>query len=155
MSIRGSPRLLLPSWSAQDGPMPWLVFLALALMLTGVTLGNAAQSNINPKKPPVKVTRNPSNRESNGAKPSSPTARPPTAIDPLSHVRLPYLLIFVYGCYIVIHKQVLAYYINSDILIHCTAYPQTNEYCRHNPSKTSKSCCAGKLGAGCREPRKH
>jgi hypothetical protein len=70
--------------------MPWLVFLALALMLTGAfAVGNAAQSNINPKKPPVKVTRNASNRESNGAKPSSPTARPPTAIDPLSQVRLP------------------------------------------------------------------
>ena len=68
--------------------MIWLLVAVATLMLmTLLTAGNA-QSNT--KKSPVKVIRNnTSSKDGNVEVPSTPPApaRPPTAIDPLSHVR--------------------------------------------------------------------
>jgi hypothetical protein len=56
------------------------------LILTAVSLVGAGQRNV--KRTSVKLIRNPSSKTATVSKPSSPppVERPPTAIDPLSHV---------------------------------------------------------------------
>lgn len=82
------------SWLPQlsrDDQMIWLVLLALVLMLTRLfTIGNA-QSN--GKKLPTNLIRNASSKDVVGTKSTAGPARSPTAIDPLSHVRLQYMLV--------------------------------------------------------------
>lgn len=79
-----------PLRSTKDAQMLWLFIFVAALMLTCIatTSGNA---QVNGKKSPIKlIPRNSSSsKDASSAKPSSPTGRAPTAIDPLSHVCLP------------------------------------------------------------------
>ena len=77
----------------RDDPMSLYSLLVLALTLkTLLTLGNAQPNH---KKSPIQLIRNnSSSKDANREVPSSPPApapalvRPPTAIDPLSHVSL-------------------------------------------------------------------
>lgn len=83
----------------QDGSIPCGSDCSCAHADWRTTAGNAAQSNTANKKPPAKITRNSSTRESNGAKPSSPTQRPSTSIDPLTRVWLPCLMFCIWMLY--------------------------------------------------------
>ena len=67
--------------------MIWFLVLFVALILKTVLIAGNTQSN-NKKSPVKSIRNNSSGKDGNGEILSSPPARPPTAIDPLSHVCL-------------------------------------------------------------------
>jgi WD repeat-containing protein 44 len=74
--------------SIKDVQMLWFLLFVVTLTLTCIAaISGNAQSN--GKKSPIKLIRNTPSKDTNGGKPSAPSGRPPTAIDPLSHVCLP------------------------------------------------------------------
>lgn len=111
-------------------------------------IGNPLQSSTTNKLPSPKVNRNASTRESNGGKPSSPTQRSPTSIDPLTHVCSPTRMT-MQGCSGAMEEQCLSVVYEQSVLTSHIAHPKTNEYLGHDSPETSKLCwSAGYLGDG-------
>lgn len=73
-----------------------MLFLLLLLVMLVLTCGATTSGNTqtNGKRSPIKQFRSTPNKDANGGK-STPPARPPTAIDPLSHVRIPLVYVVV------------------------------------------------------------